>query len=452
MAKLFALEDSDNNTSNSNELLIDKVIRQHEEPKSPINLTADILKQRNQLKEEISKELEKAPEPSNTEENTEDNTDDSSSNTEDNDIESKEDKTSSNDNQEEAEDKDQLQSLIGSDLKNDTSDKKEEPATESFNPRITLSNLFTPIERHQQYYRLSLEAYNLSNEALPVDQQPIVYVKEAVIESLNNLIKLSNTYIDNNTNFVKNIASSVKNLNERLTVFQQFVDNQKYHFTNKLVNDKEILSTLGCPNKSDLRETLRILLKYIDKSQNAISLVTTNDFNTIKSSFTNNEFTLNNTDYDYKETLPGFNVIRVHIEDYKNYLTTKIQENQYYRLKTLKTEDLFNLDAITINEDKELVFILSGLNKLLVNISLSVDNLTSINEQFNKFIDEIKVMIYDIEQDKYTNLANIKIDEKVKDFIKFKLAIECYYININTMIDYLTSVMSVINECVELKD
>ena len=61
-------------------------------------------------------------------------------------------------------------------------------------------------------------------------------------------------------------------------------------------------------------------------------------------------------------------------------------------------------------------------------------------------------MIYDVQQDKHKDLAGLDIDSKVKDFIRFKLAIEAYYININLILEFMTSVMSVLNEVVELKD
>ena len=48
-------------------------------------------------------------------------------------------------------------------------------------------------------------------------------------------------------------------------------------------------------------------------------------------------------------------------------------------------------------------------------------------------------------------MSTLGIDQKVKDFIKFKLSIEANYININLVIDYLTGVMTVLNETVELK-
>lgn len=475
MAKLFAMEEEKSSSSETNELLIDKLLRKAEEPKSPISLTADLLKQRQDLKKEIGDKLDEEPE-----ENSDENEDDSSeenkseedtsgnnnSNENKNDEEEKEPSDSDKEKAKEekddvdaADDKESLNSLVGSGLsdkssekKEDLEDKKEEQATESFKTKVTLNNIFTPIAQQYDTYKVSLESYNLGSSAIAIEQQPIVYTKEAVIKSLNNLILMSNGYIENNNIFISKIADSVKNLNEKITVFKGFVEAQKYHFTNILVNDKDILSNIACPGKSDLRETSRILLKYIENSNKATSLVVTNEFDQLSDSYSNSDFKKEDNDFVYNDIIPGFGLVRLHLEDYRNYLTTKIQEYQYYKLKVMKTEDLFNLNAISITEDKELIFIMSNLDKLLVNLAIGIDNLKDINAMFTKFIDEIKVIIYDIEQDKYKDLNSISIDEKVKDFIRFKLSIEAYYINTNTIMDYITSVISVINKCVELKE
>lgn len=436
-----SLEDIDNS---SHELLIDKVIRQNKEPKSPISLTVDILKQREEIKKELIDKL-----------NSKDSTKDEEDDTLDEDMSTKEDTSTKDesDNIEEDKPKDEA------DNKEDTKDNKDEvndtsnsTSTEAFKVYLKLSNLFSPIEEYKNSYMLSLEEYNLSNKSVDIDKQPIAYVKDSIIKSLNNLIDVADIYINNNKKVVENISSTVKSLNERLTVFSTFVEKGKYSFTNKVVNDKDILSNLCTSSKSEIRDTLRILTKYIDKSNNAINLILNNEFNNIKNYFFNSDFTLNDSDLEYKEMLPGFNLIRAHIEPYKNYLKTKIKDNQYYSIRVFKAEDLFNLDPIVINEETDLKFIMAGLNKLLANIIVSTENLSTMNLHFTTFIDEIKVIIFDIDKEKYDNFSSIDIDSKIKNFIKFKLAIECYNCNINLMIDYLTSVITSLNESIELRD
>lgn len=467
MAKLFALEDGDDKDHlENNELLIDKVLKYSEQQnKSPMSLTADVLKQRQDLKKEINEQLNKEPEDDgNNDGDSGDNSDNSNEGTDaegnnddnSNGEDSGEGKDTSKTDGDSADDKDALKSLVGSGLSDDDNkggdnkDKKEEPATES--RRINLSALFAPLSNRYNQYSTALEAFNLGSQKLALEEQPIVYVKEAVAESLNNLVTMANTYISNNNTFVEKNGVAVKEVNEKISIFRQFVENEKYHFTNVLISDKDILANVSCPTKSDVTETARILLNYVEDSTKANALVINNDFNKMSSGYTNQNFEAEGTDLVYKTVLPGFNIVRLHLEQYRDYIKTNIQEYQYYKLKVLKTEDLYNLEAITITEDRDLNRLLDILDKLIVNISLTTDNLKDINTHFTKFIDDIKVIVFDLDKDKFKDLASIDIDSKVKDFIKFKLVIESSYININTMIEFLSTILSVLNQCVELKD
>ena len=471
MAKLFALEDGDDKDHlENNELLIDKVLNYSKQSeKTPMSLTADILNQRQQLKKEINEQLNKPPE-NDDDDNSDDDADGDNGNDNEADGDDNADNASEGDGEDSgegkdndkedgdvADDKDALSSLVGSGLEEGgdkgNKDKKDEPATESFRKsKINLSTIFAPLQRHYQHYSVSMETFNLGSQKLALEEQPIVYVKEPVLESLNTLVTLANTYISNNTAFAAKNGVAVKEINEKISIFRQFVEAEKFHFTNALINDKDILSNLACPDKSELTETARILLNYVEDSTKANGLIINNAFNKMSSGYTNQNFETEGTDFVYKTVLPGFNTVRVHLEQYRDYLKTNIQEYQYYKVKVLKTEDLYNLSAISITEDRDLNRLLDIVDKLIVNISLTTDNLTDINTHFTKFIDDIKVIIFDVEQDKLTNLASIDMDSKVQDFVKFKLAIESSYINMNMMIEYLANVMSVLNLIVELKD
>lgn len=471
MAKLFALEDGDDKDHlENNELLIDKVLNYSKQAeKSPMTLTADVLNQRQQLKKEINEKLNEEPVNADDDtssgnegsddgggDNNETNTDDNADNNTDGDGEdSSKDKDTKKDDDdgEVADDKDALSSVVGSGLKEgDDKDKKDTTATESHTSRVTLSSIFAPLQAHYRHYSAAMETFNLGGQKLAMEEQPIVYVKDAIVKSLNNLIAMANTYISNNNIFVEKNGVAVKAINEKISIFRQFVEAEKFHFTNKLVSDRDILSNVACPEKSDLTETARVLLNYVEDSTKANALIINNPFNKMSSGYTNQNFETEGTDLVYKTVLPGFNIVRLHLEQYRDYIKTDIQEYQYYKLKVLKTEDLYNLDAISITEDRDLNRLLDLVDKLIVNISLTTDNLKDINTHFTKFIDDIKVVVFDLDKDKLTNLASIDIDSKVQDFIKFKLAIESSYINMNMMIEYLSNIMSVLNVVVELKD
>lgn len=448
MVKLFALEDE--LKDDSNDLLIDKIIEKSKQPKSSMSLTADILQQRQELKKDIVEKLNTEPEDSSETVNKEESDSSTESEPKEEDSSSTDEKTStsSEDIPEDGDDEESLKSLIGSGL----NDKEESQATESFSTRVTLANIFKPMKLKDEQYKVSLETYNLRNKAISIEEQPLVYVKESVVESLNNLILLSKNYVDSNTSFIENMHSSIRDINERITVFKTFIDKNLYSFTNKLINDKDILSVLSCPEKSDLRETIRLILNFAEDTNKATSLLVNNSFSDISSSYLTNNYIKEDTEIVYKTIVPGFNLIKIHLDSYDNYLNTKIQEFQFYRLKVLKTEDLFNLNSITISDDKELNFINTQLDNLLVNIATNIDSINDVNNNFSKFIDELKVIIFDISEDKYKDLSSISIDDKVKDFIKFKLIIESNYISTSILMEYITTLMSVLNECVSLKE
>ena len=62
MVKLFALEEDKKVDTESNDLLIDKVLKLAEKNKDPVSLTADIIKQRQELKKDIQERLNAEPE------------------------------------------------------------------------------------------------------------------------------------------------------------------------------------------------------------------------------------------------------------------------------------------------------------------------------------------------------------------------------------------------------
>lgn len=501
--KLFSMESEDVDLEDrSNDLLIDKVLKRAEQPKSAMSLTADLLKQRQNLKKEITDELSK------DEEDEEDSDDSSSEEDSDSDDSSPEEDSEDTSGEEDAKDKNdddtdendssrddeedssesdgsETESDAGKDDDEEDSgsaaddshslakhigsglgdgDKKKH-ATESLfinkpvkmpkayiADKVTFENVFEPIKKVRRNYLSTLKTYSLEAMAVDVADQPVAYVKESVNKSLNGLVLLASKYIDNNKQYVSTVSKSIKDINERITVFKEFVEAKKYSFTDQLLTDKDILSKMGIPGKSDIRSTSRTLMAYLDNTIKATAVMVNNPFEALSDAFGTAGFKSQDGDYIYQSTLPGFSSVRLHIENYNDYLNTNIENFHFYKINVLKTEDLFELEGITVSDDKELLYITSILDKLLVDISTSVDNLNDINTHFSKFIDEIKVIIYDVEKGTKRNFSELGIDEKLKDFIKFKIAMESYFISIKLAVEYLTGVMSVINICVKLDE
>lgn len=450
MPKLFAMEESEKESSN--ELLIDKLLERNKQPDSPVSLTANLLKQREEIGKEVSEQLESDEDESSEVADDEDEDTDSGEE-KDKEEESSEDESDDSKKEEKAaDDKDELTSLIGSGLSDKEDDKKEETATESFSHKANLNTLFDSVRHQYDRYLISLENYNLKEQAVPVTKQPVVYVKEAILDSIKNLTTVSFKYIDNNSSFIKTIGPSILSLNERITALSLLVENEKYHFTHKLVNDKDIITKVSYKDHNDPRETSRLLLRYLDDSNAAISLVVNNSFEDMKSSFLSRDFVVEGNDLTYNKPLPGFNFIKVGMEPYINYIKTKVENFQYYKLTSVKPEDLYGLSSISVTKDKDLEYIVKTLSSLLVSITVTVDTLEAVNGHFGQFTNELKVLAYNVENDQYTNLADLGVDDKLKDFIKFKLAMEASYININMTINYITSVLSVLDICLELSE
>lgn len=501
MRRLYALEANEETLDKENNLLIDKVLQYSKQPKDPISLTKDILKQRLDLKADIVKQLntpagdtddntddgqdgeddlDDADEGSkHSEPHNDDSDDDDPSKGDKSDDEEGEDKSSKSDNDdsddkesskedkssdtnkdkdkaesddsEAAADKDSLKKLVGSGLSDSSpKEEKKEPATESYSVKPDYSNLFSSLKEGYTEYVTSLESYNLVSHKLSLEEQPVAYVKESVVKALNGLITLSTRYIANNTAFVATTSSTAKDINEKITVFAELVKAEKYSFTNTVIADQDLISRLSCPGKSSPRETVKLLINYVDDATRVNSLVLTNTFDKLQGCYTTSGYEKQGEDFVYPHIVPGFSQIRVSVPSYKSYLNTDIQEYQYYKLKILRTQELYDLNPICIDKDKDLKHSLEFMDRLLANIALSTDNLCDINTNFAKYVDELKAVSFDVEKGKYSNLAELDIDSKIQDYIKLKLVIESTYINISVMLDYMAALLVVINSSVKL--
>lgn len=458
MGKLFALEEE--KSSSDNDLIIDKLLDKKKQPSSPMSLTADLLKQRDQVNQEVKEHIEEQDEEN---EDNSDSSDDETSDKEEQSEDSDEadddepsDKKEESDDADEADDKDELKSVIGSGLseKEDKEDKRnnEEVAEESLSGKTRLHSVFKPITLSHEQYLEQLAPYNLSLEAMAPESQPVVYVKEAIVESIARLTKVANSYIENIQSSVETYSDSLKKIHERVLVFTNLVEASKYHFTHKIVKDRDIITALSFKGHSDPRETSRALLKYINDSNKAVSLMVNNSFNDLRNAFTSKGFTVEGDDLSYEKPLPGFMLVKIGTVPYHNYLKTKLENYQYYAIKAFKVEDLYELPGISITEDKDIEYIVKTLNDLVVSTGVSIDTLKGITDHFNTFVNDLKVLSYDVQNDKYSNLAELGIDDNVQDFIKFKLAMEASLININMSMDYISSISSVLDICLELAE
>lgn len=497
MVKLYAQEDKDEKSiSKSNMLILDKLIENTKKEESPLSITADILEQKKELEKNIEKninksseeETEKEEDTSAEKENIEPEKDkeEESKKEEDKEKKNKEkDKSESKEEEEEtekenidsekdkeeieeieesdlsqvADNKDSLKSLIGSEDKEipKKEEKKEEVTKESFtvstkkkSKNVSLEKIFTPILHSYAKYTLSLEEFGLKSK-LSLEEQPVVYIKEDVIESLNNFIINLDFYKNKNIETISSFTTTAKNLNEKITILGTLIKERKFHFTNLVINETDILSNISVSNNSDIIDSSNLLIKYNEISNNIITGILKNDFNKLYSIFTANEFEKEENDLIYSKMLPGFNIVRVHLDPYTNFSKVKLNDYNYYIIKVLKTEDLYNLDSISINKDNVIDNLIDKMNILLIKLTSNIDTLNVLNTNLDKLLEETKALIYDIEQNKYDKLGELNIDNKIKDFIKFKIMFEICNVNINLLSNFLLQCLTILNKAIELK-
>lgn len=452
MNKLFSLEAIEE--EKPGELLIDKLTNMNKTKKEGLSVTADLIKERNQLKSELDKEFQKKQDEPSAKEGegggsaSEDNSDadKDESKSEDNkpsgDGDSGDGGGSDGGDSTGAEDLDNLNSLVGS-------AKGGEPATESFRNKSTrainissLKSLFAPISQRYNEYCVSLESMNLSDQKKPPQEQPVAYVKEEVLKSLNGLINLAGRYVTNNESGITESSEGIKRLSEQLTVYEQYHGNEKLHFTSKLVSKDDIKTSLSVNEKSDIRETSAILAKYLESTVPLIDKLLTNPLEQFPSVLQTSGFAEQADSIDYKTILPGFYKVCAAFTPFTNYLETDYENYQIYRLKTFKLQDLYKLDHIALTEDKDFVAIMAKASSVVMSVGLCIDNLKTINDSYKNFIDKLKATVYEIEKGEKEKLADLDLDGKMKDFIKYKLVAELYTLNISMGIEFLTSLMS----------
>lgn len=460
--KLYSVSLEESGSDSSNDLLIDKILKQSEEPEEPMAITADILKQKKELQAKVEEEFKKSTEESTSDDSEEeeepDDTDDETTEDEEGDDKDSDKEDEEDDKEDDGDDDDDIDSMMGSELndddpkedKDDKKDEKEEVSEEGF---------FEDIKRTHKLYLDNLRKFSLESHAIEEDKQPIVYVKESVIKALNNILKATEGYVENNSTFIRTASEATKKINERLIIFKKFVEEEQYEFTEILIDDKDILKTMSVPGKNKPREMSNLLIKYKNNIDSAVMNLVKNRFDLISDSFENNEFdkadddvTTKTIDLTYNKMLPGFNQISVTLGQYKNYLEVKVADYSFYKTEVMRTEDLYNLPSVSINDERDIEYLIENLGTLLVGAAGSADSVSNVIGEFSKLVEKVKGLIYDVNEDKFENLAQVGIDGIVKDFIKFKLAIEAYYITYNVLIDYITGLMSLVNASVQLTE
>ena len=483
--KLFpALESNPGDVLEDNKLLIDKVIEYSEIKDSDLSVTADLIKRRDELKKTIVKDLENGAKEEEAEANPSADSEAGSSdegNQEEAAVDTPTEEETANDNKDETKDEgkepakknkadpddesaaadngDDLDGVIGSGLSGEAEKKEEKPATESFqektptkapsNKYLKLNSVFKPIREKFNAAQIALETFGLDKKQDPRDQ-PVAYVEHEVVESLEYLLRIAQSYIAKNDALSVGSRDGLKRLLEELTVFDEYFKKENIHFSHAVVDDKDILGIISIPGKSSPRDTAGVLTKFTEAASSLVSKILTNSFNQLGSDFLTSGFSDEEGEPTYKDTLPGFQNVHASLSTFTNYIDTNYEDYQVYSVKYIRTDDLYDLHGVALTKDKDFEHLLAQTNKLIVDASVALDNLKTLNESYKKFCSDIKVIIYDIEKNKDKKLSDLGLDEKLQDFIKFKLATEVYVILVESVVSYLTGITGVLRQTVEL--
>jgi len=487
---IFSLEDDkpkeelDDDTSG---LLINKLIKyaQVKKESEGISATADIIKQRDQLKEKLKNEFKKeddsgkdsgkdeedkndselgsggltdeeANEDIKTENKDEKDTDEDSNDSEKEDS-SEEHQANDSDEEEDvtkhAESTDSLRSIIGSKVNSKKSNKpveKEKPKESKEEEKDPLSldhykDKTIPLFPIKQF-QLSYESYvrSLTNKkALSFEDLPIAYTKEAIITALNKVIGLCNNYSSLTDKIVEKRLNGLKQINESSSIISMAYKNEKLHLNNKVVEDRDLLVRLVNSTDSEVVKVSNLMLKYMKTASSVVKGLMTNNYSQLETILTSNDYEHSKEDgsFIYKDILPGF--VQSHITDYKfnNYMDVDISQVSAYKVITLKQNTIAALQTVQINQDKNISRLISNMDDLVIEVSLNIDNAKTIALTLKNQAEEIKKTVYDIEHDVVKNYTDIGIEKKIDELLRLKLSIDYIKMNVDIALDYLTNLV-----------
>lgn len=444
---------------------IDKVMdRTGVDEAKPLSLVSDILAKRDKLNEEAeerAKELDSKEEES--EEDTSDDEDSEDGDGEDDgdggdddfddefDDPAEDDDSSDDEDDSEDEDKD---------------DKDDEDTGEDPDKEITLESFQDPIKKlfgSWDFFQalrktgkerlLALESFGISFEDHgEIDEDTaVVHVKEPILEALTRMGEINKKYIDNTESFINKLTVSIPKLDERLVNFLAVFERGEVVFTNKLITDVNILQTVAYDSTVNLRESLKVMRNFNSDTNDISKIITNSNFDDLKDAFASKGFVEKVNELQYKKRLPGFNFVVVNLPDFKNYLKTNPLEYQYYLLKEDNPSIVYDLRGVSVTEENDVLYYTETLKSIILDMSLSIDILKLVLKHFHDYMDTLKVLKVNVEQDEIEKLSDLNLDEKVKEFIVFKLIVELVSVNINLSATFVTGFMEVLNSALEFK-
>lgn len=456
-------------------LAIERAVKDTEvQAATPMSTMSTILAQRKEAMAEIERAEKEAKEGGNDEEGSsdgegsEDGDENSDGDGEDGEGEDGDDKKSEDGDGKEGEEKDDdddddLDDMEFDDPADEVDEDGGDVATEDSNggPVFDKSqqypkgfNFFKSLRGIMDERCLALES--MGHEVTPEMKEPdgetsIAYTEEGIVEALAMIGEINRKYIDRGKNHIEKVEKSLPKLNERVMNFQRGMAEESFTYTNKMVSEVDLLTLVSFDEVSDPRETLKRLRKYTRDSNDISGVMVNTEFDKMKDVFMAKHFVDKGELIEYGSMIPGFIIVKANIPTYKSYLSTKVTDYQYFMVSESNPTEMYNLQGISITEDKEAAFITEGLKGLITDAALSLDILKVIIKAFEEYMDSLKILRVEVQDHAYDKLSEIDLDGKIKQFVMFKMAIELLTTNINVIYSYVNAMAGVLDICVAFK-
>jgi hypothetical protein len=447
------------------ELNIDKVAKLEKLEKLDVqNLTQQLLEQRAKLSQSVSSTLEKQKKEaeassSSTEEDNSFNSEEESNSEEDefsmdedSDLDS-EDTDKDKDKKEEEKDKDKEKDSDKEEEKEEDTTKKEDKDTDKVSAE-SMKTLFSPLKKTYSKYLITLESFNLNKKPLSLEEQKVAYVKEDVIKSLNNFVLEMTKYNNHNLNLVEKRSKMIMDMDSKFLIVSEYQKKSMVEYTNELIKDSTILSSVLSTDCKNIRSSVRTLLKFTERMKNLAIVIGKNSFEgvvdaAIVCGFSRSEIDSNL--YDYEEVQPGFNKTYMTYVPYSSYLKSNLEEYAISRAKLFKVTDLANLEPILINNKADVQYITSTMSEVNNNVSQIVTILSKATEDLAPLQDKVKACIYDVEKSQDLKLAELPIDDYIKKFLTLKYLFDASNVTLDIYSEVTTTLLTVLDKSVNLK-
>jgi hypothetical protein len=169
----------------------------------------------------------------------------------------------------------------------------------------------------------------------------------------------------------------------------------------------------------------------------------TNSYSQLETILSSNDYEHSEEDgsFIYKDVLAGF--VQSHVTDYKfsNYMDVDISQVSAYKVITLKQNTIAALQTVQINQDRDISKLISNMDDLVIEVSLSLDNTKTISMSLKNQAEEIKKTVYDIEHGVIENFTDLGIDKRIDELLRLKLSIDYIKMNVDIALDYLTNLV-----------